>query len=96
VSRINASSSQLFRVARELRNIADEIVNGRNLFSRARSDTLIAWQSQMTGQFSESATATQNRIDLLANQVRMIASKVEAAGNAVRQAEREAARLSSR
>lgn len=89
---INADSALLERVARELDRIAADVSRGNNRLTQAREETLSAWQSSLTGQFSQSVDTTKNRVGRCAQQTQTLANTLRSTAAAVRRAEQELAR----
>ena len=82
--RINANVSTLTQVAAELERIANDIAQVRNQVRNAGNDTQSAWQSRFTGQFSQSVTTTQNRINACEQNVRTLVTTLRSTATAVR------------
>jgi uncharacterized protein YukE len=90
---MNVNSATIDQVARELDRIAADISQGREHVRTAGNDAQNAWQSRLTGQFVQSVTTTQNRINACVQNIRLLASSLRSTAAAVRRAELEAARM---
>jgi len=89
---INANSAVLEQAARALDGVAQNVSRDNNRLTQAREETLGAWQSSLTGQFSLSVNTTKTRVGRCAEQTQTIANTLRSTATEVRRAEQDLAR----
>ena len=89
---INANSAVLEQAARELDRVAADVSRDSNRLTQAREQTMGAWQSSLTGQFSQSVDTTRGRVGRCVQQTQVIARTLRSTATEVRRAEQELAR----